>query len=78
MSKNLKSNGAVHNERIQQAAKALKKRFQDTNMFLLDTNKLVNQALDDPKAFPQTSGILNTTTPCMEYGRYVSSSLEQK
>lgn len=69
ISEKLKSDGAVYNQRIQQAAKGLKKTFKDTNVFLLDTDKLFNQALDDPKSFPQTSRILNTTEPCMEYQR---------
>jgi phospholipase/lecithinase/hemolysin len=72
VSKKLKSDGDVYRQRVQNAAEALKKRFKESNVFLLDTEKLFNQALADPNSFPQTSGILNTTTPCMEYQRYVS------
>ncbi|KAF8852714.1 hypothetical protein BDZ45DRAFT_599510 [Acephala macrosclerotiorum] len=66
----LKSDGAVYNQRVKSAAEDLKK-FDGTNVWLFDTNTLFNQALDDPKMFPQTSGILNTTTPC---GKYASGT----
>lgn len=71
--KKFKSDGVIYNQRIQKAAEALKKKSKDTNVFLLDIESLFNQALDDPKSFPQTSGILNTTEPCLEYQRYVLS-----
>ncbi|CZR63615.1 uncharacterized protein PAC_13512 [Phialocephala subalpina] len=62
-----KSDVAVYNERVSKAAVALNDRFDDTNVFFLNAHENFNRALDDPKAFPQTSGILNTTDPCVEY-----------
>ncbi|KUJ10928.1 uncharacterized protein LY89DRAFT_595545 [Mollisia scopiformis] len=61
------SDVAIYNQRVKNAAFDLKKTFPDSNVFHLNTNDLFNQALDDAKAFPQTSGILNTTDPCPEY-----------
>lgn len=74
VSQKLKTDGAVYNERVHNAARGLKKNFQDTNVWIFDTDNLFKQALDDPKSFPQTSGILNTTAPCAAYQRYLSSN----
>ncbi|CZR68815.1 uncharacterized protein PAC_18715 [Phialocephala subalpina] len=61
-----KSDVAVYNERVRKAAEELN-TFEGTNVWLFDTNTLFNQALDNPTSFAQTSGILNTTTPCGNY-----------
>lgn len=62
-----KSDVGTYNKRIEDVAKGLKTRRGDANVFVTDTYSLFNKALDNPKSFETTNGILNTTTPCESY-----------
>lgn len=57
----------MYNERIQHVAQVLKRKSENANVFVYDTNSLFNRMLDNVKAFPETSDILNTMTPCSDY-----------
>ncbi|KAF8850272.1 hypothetical protein BDZ45DRAFT_751925 [Acephala macrosclerotiorum] len=61
------SDALMYNRRVEKVAGALKGEFDDANVWVFDTHRIVNEALDDPKRFWQTSGIKNTTEFCKKY-----------
>jgi hypothetical protein len=48
-------------------AKSLKAEKPDVNVFTVDSNKYFTQVLDNPKVYPQTADIKNTTAYCIAY-----------
>lgn len=61
------SDALMYNRRIQRVASALKTEYHEANVWVFDVHKIVNEALDDPRRFPQTSGIKNMTEFCKKY-----------
>lgn len=56
------------NDRVAKMAGDLKSRHQDVNAWVYDTRTDFSKVLDDPTAFPQTSGLKNVTDTCDKYG----------
>ena len=58
----------VWNEKLANMTAAFNARHKNnTTTFIHDTHGLYSAALKDPKAFPQTAGIKNTTSWCKAY-----------
>jgi len=52
---------------VAQMASQLKRTYEDVNVFLVDTNQIFSEVLDNPRAFAQTAGYRNTTAYCEAY-----------
>jgi phospholipase/lecithinase/hemolysin len=55
------------NKRVHALAAAFKAKHEDAVTFVHDTYAVYDKVIADPKAFPQTSGLKNTTGYCKEY-----------
>ncbi|KAF2205557.1 hypothetical protein GQ43DRAFT_362154 [Delitschia confertaspora ATCC 74209] len=55
------------NKRVQTMANNLQKKHSDAVAFVHDTYAVFNKTLANPKAYPQTSGLKNTTNYCEAY-----------
>lgn len=58
----------VWNDKLKNMTAAFSKRHgNQPNIFIHDTNALFGAVIKDPKAYPQTSGLKNTTGYCTAY-----------
>ncbi|KAJ8118333.1 hypothetical protein OPT61_g664 [Boeremia exigua] len=55
------------NQRLTSMTQAFKKKNKDANLFVHDTYKVFNDVINNPKAYPQTSGLKNVTDFCAAY-----------
>lgn len=55
------------NKRVQAMATAFKSKHKDAVTFVHDTYAVFDKVIADPKAYPQTSGLKNTTGYCKSY-----------
>ncbi|KAF8867364.1 hypothetical protein BDZ45DRAFT_577131 [Acephala macrosclerotiorum] len=62
-----KADIAAWNAAVISMAKSLKTEKPDVNVFTVDSNKYFTQVLDNPKSYPQTADIKNTTAYCTAY-----------
>ncbi|KAH6678458.1 hypothetical protein B0J14DRAFT_323102 [Halenospora varia] len=62
-----KADIAAWNDALVNMTKSLKAAKPDVNIFIIDANQLFTKVLDNPKSFPQTASLKNTTAYCTSY-----------
>ncbi|KAL4788959.1 hypothetical protein BDV19DRAFT_395492 [Aspergillus venezuelensis] len=55
------------NDRLENLQEDIRNNYQDSNVFLLDTNAMFNEVIDDPAKYDQTAVYKDTTSQCGAY-----------